>query len=353
MGFALAAGLEHPHEGFGRQLRALLRDATAESSSRRSPAPRGVLLVDLRRCSCHTRSVSASSRFVNGTPNSGGSSTVDRTLPSWVRQWRACMAACCSACSSSGSIARTRRSRACSFNVFRLFCLATSSSRQRSQGTLLPSAPARGPGPATARRPPAPPWPRVRLQCCSRVERSLRRAGGRARGPRHPVGHVGEAALFVRPACPGPRRRPDPGGRADLLRGRQLFDENGAVLARRAPPVGSRRERRGETCTDSTRSSPTTPPRPNERRPSANIFRGGGPLCPATSRQNPTLSEQTYGVNGKTLIPQGFPGVTRRHRSSSADQLSCSPRFRQVASISSSASLTGVRHRPAMRSRRR
>ena len=68
------------------------------------------------------------------------------------------------------------------------------------------------------------------VQRRSRIKRSLGRTGAGARGPGHPVGHVGEPAGLVNPTHPGPGGGPNPGRGADLLRGRQLLDQDGAVL---------------------------------------------------------------------------------------------------------------------------
>ena len=215
-------------------------------------------------------------RLVNGTPNSGGSSSSTRTFPSWLTQWRARMAACCMACSSSGSMARTRRSRAFSFKVFKLFCLATSN---RS---------AAEPGHSASVRTSSRAWASDRSPACSAAlvsgwdsNAAAVSSAALAEPAVDPVALAIQSDTSAKPrslCAPHAPARAAARTRAQS----QTFSVRASSSTRTAQSSpencsgskstsAARRPR-----TNSSRSLCTTPPRPARRAPARTLFRGEG-----------------------------------------------------------------------------
>src|SRR5437773_1019210 len=106
-------------------------------------------------------------------------------------------------------------------------------------------------------------------------------------------------------ALPGPRRRPHPSGRADLLDRRQLLDEGGTVLPR--VPLRLEGDQGGvqyphqldERLGHHTSST-------SSACPSTHLRKGRRAVLPGNLEALLILPEHTYGVKEKTLIPQRF-----------------------------------------------
>ena len=211
------------------------------------------------------------------------------------------------ACSSSGSMARTRRSRAFSFKIFKLFCLATSN---RS---------AAEPGHSASVRTNSRAWASDRAPACSAALvsgwDSNAAAVSSAVLAEPAVDPVALAIQSDTSAKPRSLCAPQAPARA-AARTRaqsQIFSvvANSSTRTAQSSPENSSGSKSTRAARDlaPTRADPCAPHLLDpQTRPSAHTVQGGGPLCPATSRQVSTLSEHTYEIKRKTLILQGFLG---------------------------------------------